>query len=154
MGYGRRLAPSAGISTPWSVRGPCQHQRYLELGAAAAATSFASDQKGKGKGKGKGAAGGGGASAGEQLAALRDELFLSDAFARYLSALTGLEVTHARVMARRFRAGLDFSKAAACGASAQMSLDATLCFIDDQDDEPETAGDEAGGCGKGRAQSI
>lgn len=82
-----------------SVRGPCHLQRYLQLeealplgrGAVAAGKSVGARQS---------------ASVEEQLAAVRDELLLSDAFARYLSALTGLEVSHTRAVARRFRAGL------------------------------------------------
>lgn len=43
--------------------------------------------------------------------------------------------------------GLDFSKAAACITRSGMSLDATLCFVDNLDDEPAAGEEAVGGCG-------
>ena len=144
VGRGRWIRPATGVDpAQWLVRGPVPDQRFLELLPSTRVAEGA-------------AAAGGGGDAETELAAVRDDLMASGAFARLLAALTGMEVTHTRSVARRFRAGLDFSKASSDAASCAMTaggmcLDATLCFVDDQDDDEGAGAAGAGGMGRGES---
>ncbi|KAJ1864063.1 putative component of NuA3 histone acetyltransferase complex [Coemansia sp. RSA 2703] len=63
------------------------------------------------------------------LAAIRDELFASAAYARWLSGITTLAILGHRGMARRFRCGLDYTLGTPDGTTS-TTLDSVLCFVD------------------------
>ncbi|KAJ1885505.1 putative component of NuA3 histone acetyltransferase complex, partial [Coemansia sp. IMI 209127] len=65
--------------------------------------------------------------ASELLAALRDRLFASPEFARWLTRVTTLAVSGRRGMVRRFRPGLDYTLATPDGSAATI-MDAVLCL--------------------------
>ncbi|KAJ2783375.1 putative component of NuA3 histone acetyltransferase complex [Coemansia javaensis] len=102
-------AHGTGESGPWSAAGPPVVRRYLRLGDAAAAAGAPPD------------------AAARLLAALRDELFATPAFARWLAAVTGLALGARRGSVRRFRPGLDYTLASPAGDDAPV-LDAVLCL--------------------------
>ncbi|KAJ2723571.1 putative component of NuA3 histone acetyltransferase complex [Coemansia sp. Benny D115] len=63
------------------------------------------------------------------LGDIRDELFGSGAFARWLSVITTLAFSGSRGMVRRFRSGLDYTLGTPDGTTGS-TLDAVLCFVD------------------------
>ncbi|KAJ2779657.1 putative component of NuA3 histone acetyltransferase complex [Coemansia interrupta] len=63
------------------------------------------------------------------LAAIRDELFASTAYARWLSGITTLALAGHRSMVRRFRCGLDYTLGTPDGTTS-TTLDSVLCFVD------------------------
>ncbi|KAJ2558317.1 putative component of NuA3 histone acetyltransferase complex [Coemansia sp. RSA 1933] len=65
--------------------------------------------------------------ASELLGALRDRLFASADFARWLARATTLAATARRGMVRRFRPGLDYTLATPDGSTA-TTMDAVLCL--------------------------
>ncbi|KAI7825872.1 Oxoglutarate and iron-dependent oxygenase degradation C-term-domain-containing protein [Kickxella alabastrina] len=73
---------------------------------------------------------GGEATATDTLTAIRDELFASGAYARWLSSITTLSLSGHRGMVRRFRSGLDYTLGTPDG-SETTTLDAVLCFVDE-----------------------
>ncbi|KAJ2716734.1 putative component of NuA3 histone acetyltransferase complex [Coemansia spiralis] len=99
-----RITPhGAGEHGPWRAAGPPVVRRFLHLDSTAAA------------------------AADSPLAALRDELFDTPAFARWLAAVTGLALCARRGLVRRFRPGLDYTLASPDGATVPV-LDAVLCL--------------------------
>ncbi|KAJ2042043.1 putative component of NuA3 histone acetyltransferase complex [Coemansia sp. S2] len=68
----------------------------------------------------------------ELLAALRNDLFASGAYARWLSSITTLALSGCRGMVRRFRSGLDYTLGTPDGTTT-TTLDTVLCFVDDPD---------------------
>jgi hypothetical protein len=74
---------------------------------------------------------------GDHLATIHKELFHSPQFARFINALTSIGVSKLRGSVRRFRAGLDYTVAHYGILTTIPRLDATLCFVDGDDDEKE-----------------
>ncbi|KAJ2736468.1 putative component of NuA3 histone acetyltransferase complex [Coemansia sp. BCRC 34962] len=68
----------------------------------------------------------------ELLAALRDDLFASGAYARWLSSVTTLALSGRRGMVRRFRSGLDYTLGTPDGAKTTI-LDTVLSLVNDPD---------------------
>ncbi|KAJ2746466.1 putative component of NuA3 histone acetyltransferase complex [Coemansia sp. BCRC 34301] len=66
------------------------------------------------------------------LASLRDDLFSSGAYARWLGSITTLALSGSRGMVRRFRSGLDYTLGTPDGTTT-TTLDAVLCLVDDPD---------------------
>jgi hypothetical protein len=66
----------------------------------------------------------------ETFAAIKNEIFSSGAFVRYLERLTSLKPTGYKYEIRRFRPGLDYSVAHFGSMTRKPRLDATLCFVD------------------------
>ena len=87
------------------------------------------------------------APAGLLLRDLRTELFQSEAFARLLTALTGLRPTAHKGEVRRFRPGLDYTVAHHGILTVDPRLDATMCMVDDEGEDASSAWDfgEVGG---------
>ncbi|KAJ2004037.1 putative component of NuA3 histone acetyltransferase complex, partial [Coemansia thaxteri] len=65
----------------------------------------------------------------ELLSLLRDDLFASGAYARWLSRITTLAISGCRGMVRRFRSGLDYTLGTPDGTKT-TTLDAVLCLAD------------------------
>ncbi|KAJ2235686.1 putative component of NuA3 histone acetyltransferase complex [Coemansia sp. RSA 1722] len=72
-------------------------------------------------------------AASDILASLRDELFGSAAYARWLSSITTLAFSGHRRMVRRFRSGLDYTLGTPDGTT-HTTLDSVLCFADNPDE--------------------
>ncbi|KAJ1811903.1 putative component of NuA3 histone acetyltransferase complex, partial [Coemansia sp. RSA 2598] len=72
-------------------------------------------------------------TASDILAGIRDELFASAAYARWLSGITTLAVSGHRGMVRRFRSGLDYTLGTPDGTT-HTTLDSVLCLADKPDD--------------------
>eukprot|EP00049_Salpingoeca_infusionum_P026021 m.23237 g.23237 ORF g.23237 m.23237 type:complete len:575 (+) comp8466_c1_seq1:224-1948(+) len=101
-----------GESAAWALQAPPHMQRYLKCtGADATPNSIASI-----------------------MHQLKTELFESPAFSQLLSAYTTGQITGYRTEARRFRPGLDYTVAHHGLLEQVHRLDATLCFVDDDDD--------------------
>ncbi|KAJ2774580.1 putative component of NuA3 histone acetyltransferase complex, partial [Coemansia nantahalensis] len=95
----RITAHGAGEDESWRAAGPPVVRRFLHLAGESASP----------------------------LAALRDGLFNTPAFARWLAAVTGLALCARRGLVRRFRPGLDYTLATPDGTTAPV-LDAVLCL--------------------------
>ena len=74
--------------------------------------------------------------AGVILRTIKNNLFASDAFSRYLKALTSLGPTGYLDEIRRFRPGLDYTVAHMGVMSKEARLDATLCFVNPGENKP------------------
>lgn len=120
---------NSGVSDEWKLTGPAHKQRFLEYDAK----SVTPDSK----------------SIGSLLHTVKTKLFESPVMARYLKRITSLDqsagVKYGAI--RRFRPGLDYT-VAHYGLLVQESvLDATLCFVCDDDEEDRYAweGGDVGG---------
>ncbi|KAJ2854980.1 putative component of NuA3 histone acetyltransferase complex [Coemansia erecta] len=102
----------------WRAFGPPVIRRFLRLDAPPAPTR--EEENGSAQPPAE-------RQASELLAALRDRLFASPQFARWLTRITTLAVAGRRGMVRRFRPGLDYTLAAPDG-SAAATMDAVLCL--------------------------
>jgi len=71
---------------------------------------------------------------GAQLDAIRQQLFRSAVFAKYLQIVTALEPLGYKDEVRRFRPGLDYTVAHYGVLTKVARLDATLCFVNDDKD--------------------
>eukprot|EP00698_Gefionella_okellyi_P024849 TRINITY_DN8881_c0_g1_i1.p1 TRINITY_DN8881_c0_g1~~TRINITY_DN8881_c0_g1_i1.p1 ORF type:complete len:559 (-),score=130.78 TRINITY_DN8881_c0_g1_i1:544-2220(-) len=126
LGDEQRPRYDAGMQTGWMAIGPPIMQRYLALDDTAASediTALPSE------------------SAESLLRKLRDRLFRSAAFGRWLQTVTGFVVEQARVNARRFRPGLDYTVAFYKQLAPKTRLDATLCFVDPAHSDTWNSGD-------------
>jgi Rps23 Pro-64 3,4-dihydroxylase Tpa1-like proline 4-hydroxylase len=106
-----------GVSSEWKLRGPAHKQRFLEYHPQPATTDCQ--------------------VIGSVLHHIKTKVFESPIFARYLKRLTSLDqptgVKDGTI--RRFRPGLDYT-VAHHGLLVQDSvLDATLCFVCDEDED-------------------
>ncbi|KAJ2690382.1 putative component of NuA3 histone acetyltransferase complex [Coemansia spiralis] len=129
-----RLDAMDGIDIPphgtgergrWHAFGPPVIRRYMRLdGPAMANAAEGSTQEG--------IVSDAESHATELLAALRDDLFASGAYARWLSSITTLALSGCRGMVRRFRSGLDYTLGTPDGAKTTI-LDTVLCLVDDPD---------------------
>lgn len=115
VGRGNKAASSAGQGGGWELAGPPQDQRFLVY-----------------KGGNKGTS-----EVGVAMEELRTKLFDSPAYGRLVAALSGVAVTARASSARRFRAGMDYSRATGCAPvpSGEMRLHSTLCLVDEEADE-------------------
>eukprot|EP00960_Hanusia_phi_P039284 753837-Hanusia_phi.AAC.3 len=113
-GDSRRVNYEDGTSNGWELVGPSNCRRYLTLKATGEEEKETDDPT-------------------KFLISVKSKLFESEAFAKLISALTGVLVTEARSLIRRFRPGLDYVQAAGHISGKEMRLDATLCFVDDTD---------------------
>ncbi|KAL3938886.1 MAG: hypothetical protein SGBAC_006286 [Bacillariaceae sp.] len=118
-----------GVSTEWTLRGPAHKQRYLEFHPQPSTTDCQ--------------------VTGSMLHYIRMKVFESPVFARYLKRITGLDqptgIKEGKI--RRFRPGLDYT-VAHYGLLVQESvLDATLCFVadDNEDDKAKWEYGDSGG---------
>mmetsp|Transcript_14009 Transcript_14009/g.46001 ORF Transcript_14009/g.46001 Transcript_14009/m.46001 type:complete len:567 (+) Transcript_14009:37-1737(+) len=117
---------AAGLASgSWKAVGPPHKQRYLRAETDAAASTSAAE---------------GPRPVGSLLTTVRNNLFRSAAFAKYVSLLAGGHLPKAcRAEVRRFRPGLDYTVAHLGVVTRDPCLDATLCFVDDADPEREAA---------------
>lgn len=118
----------SGISAEWQLRGPAHKQRFLEYHANSKSTDDCQ-------------------MIGSLLHHVKTHVFESEAFARYLRRLTSLDrPTGVRCgQIRRFRPGLDYTVAHYGLLVDQSVLDATMCFVYDENDENIVW--ESGDCG-------
>lgn len=116
FGQGKRPDYSVGEGQGWEGVGPTHIQRFLRYGEA------------------------GESEAGKQLAALRDEVFQTEAFGALLQALTGKTVKGGKAEARRFRPGLDYTLAHYGGMCEETRLDASLAFVEEEGEAKELWG--------------
>jgi Rps23 Pro-64 3,4-dihydroxylase Tpa1-like proline 4-hydroxylase len=118
----------SGVSTEWQLRGPAHMQRYLEYQAD---VTSADDCQ----------------VIGSLLHHVKTHVFESLQFARLLKRLTSLEqptgIRSGEI--RRFRPGLDYTVAHYGLMVDQSVLDATMCFVYDENDENIVW--ESGDCG-------
>jgi len=121
-------------STGWKLVGPPHKQRYLRYEDESSQplippintqntekieTSSANDTA---------------EAVGEQLNKILKELFGSAVFAKYLQIITSLEPLGVRGEVRRFRAGLDYTVAHYGILTVVPRLDATLCFVSEDNE--------------------
>ncbi|KAJ1665076.1 putative component of NuA3 histone acetyltransferase complex [Coemansia sp. RSA 1813] len=104
----------------WRAFGPPVVRRFLRLDAPLPSPGATADQLSPEPER----------SATALLAALRDRLFASPEFARWLARVTTLAVSAQRGMVRRFRPGLDYTLATPDG-STSTTMDAVLCLAHD-----------------------
>lgn len=118
----------SGMSSEWQLCGPAHKQRYLE---------FQPDSKNAE----------GSQVIGSLLHHVKTKVFESLPFARYLKKITSLDrptgVRSGQI--RRFRPGLDYTVAHYGLLVEQSVLDATMCFVYDDNDEKDVW--ESGDCG-------
>ena len=123
---------SVGTSDQWIVKGPSHKRRYLQYQApdsdtlydevnAYLASTSSEDRADKGR------------LIGSILSLLQHKLFQHPVFANYLHVITSLVPTSYRSEVRRFRPGLDYTVAHYGGMTKEPRLDATLCFVKDDD---------------------
>lgn len=115
---GRGLPPRAytvGVGGGWHEVGPPHKRRYLAYSNPSGASP--KDELG------------------EMLCLVRDKLLGSLAFSRYLERVTTLTALGFRDEIRRFRPALDYTVAHYGGMTVTPRLDATLCFVCDQEEE-------------------
>lgn len=110
------LDHSIGIGAGWELRGPSHKRRYLAFNPSAADDAKSDSTE---------------LQLGRLLEELLQRLFCSEAFARYLKALTTCIITAQRAELRRFRAGFDYTVAHYGCLTKEPRLDATLCFVND-----------------------
>eukprot|EP00466_Bigelowiella_natans_P015212 jgi/Bigna1/67001/fgenesh1_pg.2_\ len=81
---------------------------------------------------------------GKELRRIKEDLFMSPQFQRYLMAITGIRTVAARASIRHFRRGKDYCIATGGGLPANCSrIDVTLCFA--EGNEAEWDGSNQGG---------
>jgi Rps23 Pro-64 3,4-dihydroxylase Tpa1-like proline 4-hydroxylase len=120
----------SGISSEWKLTGPAHKQRYLEYEPA---TSNSTDCC---------------PMAGALMHHVKQKVFESEQMARYLKALTSLEkptgIRSGKI--RRFRPGLDYTVAHYGLLVNKSVLDATMCFVYDENDDRDAweSGDVGG----------
>lgn len=138
----------AGLKGLWRAVGPSDVRRYLRYedhNKTPAARSPSGggrtngDQKRK---KGKSQSGSdrsrGDNYEGRLLAEIRDSLFRSDAFLRYVHLLTSVSMTGYSDEIRRFRPGLDYIVAHVDPSEiCKKELVASMCFVDDRGEDDE-----------------
>ena len=115
---GRGMPPtsySVGVGGGWNELGPPHKRRYLTYNTSSGTRS--KDQLG------------------EIFCGIRDKLLGSLAFARYLERVMTLQTVKFRDEIRRFRPSLDYTVAHYGGMTVTPRLDATLCFVNDQEDD-------------------
>eukprot|EP00603_Paraphysomonas_imperforata_P004548 CAMPEP_0114423178 /NCGR_PEP_ID=MMETSP0103-20121206/6010_1 /TAXON_ID=37642 ORGANISM="Paraphysomonas imperforata, Strain PA2" /NCGR_SAMPLE_ID=MMETSP0103 /ASSEMBLY_ACC=CAM_ASM_000201 /LENGTH=708 /DNA_ID=CAMNT_0001591823 /DNA_START=53 /DNA_END=2179 /DNA_ORIENTATION=+ len=111
LGSGQVPRYTTGMNKRWSCIGPPHKHRYLRY-------------------EDNVDTGGTGEDAGALLADIRQQLFRTPVFHRYLHKLTNLRVTEHRDEIRRFRPGLDYTVAHHGTLVESPRMDATLCFAD------------------------
>lgn len=120
---------SVGVGGGWKQLGPPHLRRYLRFEALNSGEFV-------------------GAAVGDLMFYVREKLFRSPAFHRYLYIITGVKPTSSRDEIRRFRPGLDYTVAHyGTMVDNNPSLDATLCFTnrgDETDAENWESGDVGG----------
>jgi len=109
-----------GVGDGWSEVGPPHKGKYMQY------SHSHGHAHGKKKAKATSAE-----QAGETLSAQKEHVFQSEAFARYLTAVTTLKPVSHSSSVRRFRAGLDYTVAHYGAMTEVPVLDATLCFVND-----------------------
>ncbi|KAJ2418645.1 putative component of NuA3 histone acetyltransferase complex, partial [Coemansia sp. RSA 2531] len=109
----------------WHAFGPPVIRRYMRLDGPAMANAAEGDTQDEAVSDAE-------LQATELLAALRNDLFASGAYARWLSSITTLALSGCRGMVRRFRSGLDYTLGTPDGTTT-TTLDTVLCFVDDPD---------------------
>uniref|UniRef100_A0A7S3R425 Fe2OG dioxygenase domain-containing protein n=1 Tax=Dunaliella tertiolecta TaxID=3047 RepID=A0A7S3R425_DUNTE len=134
LGAGKVPAYEAGVHGGWEPQGPSHKQRYLAYKGEQQGGAAPSDNNPP--------------SSGTLLAQVRDELFTSPAFARFLNAITTITMIGQRGEVRRFRPGLDYTVAHYGIVTQDPRLDAVLCFVAEQEgntawDDGEVGGFEA-----------
>jgi Rps23 Pro-64 3,4-dihydroxylase Tpa1-like proline 4-hydroxylase len=111
---------SSGISPEWKLQGPAHKQRYLKYANEAEQSSDS-------------------LVVGSLLHHVKTHLFESEAMRRYLGFVTGLGpptgVNESQI--RQFRPGLDYTVAHHGLLVDQSVLDATMCFVYDENDDKE-----------------
>ena len=118
-----------GISPEWKLAGPAHKQRYLEYTPA---TSISTDCQ----------------MAGSLMHHLKSKVFESEQMARYLKSITSLEkpmgIRSGKI--RKFRPGLDYTVAHYGLLVKEPVLDATMCFVYDENDDQDAweSGDVGG----------
>lgn len=122
---------SNGVSPEWQLRGPAHKQRFLEYVPNAVKANDCQ-------------------MIGSLLNHLKKQVFESEAMARYLKHLTGLGkptgISGAGGQIRRFRPGLDYTVAHYGLLVDESVLDATICFVYEDNDEQDAweSGDVGG----------
>lgn len=118
-----------GVSSEWTLQGPAHKQRYLVYKSDAKSLDDCP-------------------MVGSLLHHVKTKVFESEAFGRYLSALTGLDPSRGveTSQIRRFRPGLDYTVGHYGLLVNESVLDATMCFVHDPT-EDEQAMWESGDCG-------
>lgn len=118
----------SGISAEWKLRGPAHKQRFLEYQPDSQSADNCQ-------------------MIGGLLHHVKTHVFESEQFARYLKRLTSLDrptgVRSGQI--RRFRPGLDYTVAHFGLLVDESVLDATMCFVYDENDENLVW--ESGDCG-------
>jgi Rps23 Pro-64 3,4-dihydroxylase Tpa1-like proline 4-hydroxylase len=120
---------SSGISPEWQLQGPAHKQRYLK---------FIQDAKNTDDSL----------VVGSLLQHIKTNVFESDAMRRYLGFVTGLGnptgIKDSQI--RQFRPGLDYTVAHYGLLVDQSVLDATMCFVYDENDDKDAweSGDVGG----------
>ncbi|KAF5842957.1 Oxoglutarate and iron-dependent oxygenase degradation C-term-domain-containing protein [Dunaliella salina] len=132
LGAGKVPAYEAGVHGGWEPQGPPHKQRYLAY-------------KGEQQGRSAPTGGSNPPSSGALLAQVRDELFASPAFARFLNAITTITMIGQRGEVRRFRPGLDYTVAHYGIVTQDPRLDAVLCFVAEREGDTTWDDGEVGG---------
>lgn len=118
-----------GISAEWQLRGPAHKQRFLDYQTE---TLSAKDSQG----------------VGSLMHHVKTKLFESEQIARYLKRVTSLgkPIGIRNSQIRRFRPGLDYTVAHYGLLLEKPVLDATMCFVYDEDDDKDAweSGDVGG----------
>ena len=122
-GHGKpQLDYALGTSEAWELVGPPHKRRHLVYQPSSAGESAATAKKTAQD------------EVGAQLDAIRQQLFRSAVFAKYLQIVTALEPLGYKDEVRRFRPGLDYTVAHYGVLTKVARLDATLCFVNDDKD--------------------
>jgi prolyl 3-hydroxylase /prolyl 3,4-dihydroxylase len=147
---------TAGISeeggSKWAIVGPTHKRRHLVYSNTGTSTGKGANGKAHGKSHAHPAH-----EVGKRLDEVRQSLFHSPVFAKYLKKLTALRTLGYRGDVRRFRPGLDYTVAYYGAMTEIPRLDATLCFVNEER-APEVAEEEGegevktGGEGKGKTK--
>jgi Rps23 Pro-64 3,4-dihydroxylase Tpa1-like proline 4-hydroxylase len=118
----------SGISAEWKLQGPAHKQRFLEYQPESESTDSCQ-------------------MIGSLMHHVKTQVFESQQFARYLRRLTSLDQPTGvrKGQIRRFRPGLDYTVAHYGLLVDQSVLDATMCFVYDENDENMVW--ESGDCG-------
>mmetsp|Transcript_22544 Transcript_22544/g.34325 ORF Transcript_22544/g.34325 Transcript_22544/m.34325 type:complete len:268 (-) Transcript_22544:9-812(-) len=120
----------SGVSSEWKLTGPAHKQRYLEYEPATTNATDCCPMEGA------------------LMHHVKQKVFESEQMARYLKALTRLEKpTGIRTgKIRRFRPGLDYTVAHYGLLVEKSVLDATMCFVYDENDDRDAweSGDVGG----------
>jgi Rps23 Pro-64 3,4-dihydroxylase Tpa1-like proline 4-hydroxylase len=116
LGKGRpSLDYSVGQSSQWTILGPPHKKRYLQFSPDASTSTTTADEAGK-------------------LLHSVGEFLHSELFAKYISAITTVIILSYQQEIRRFRPGFDYTVAHYSLLTKEKHLDATLCFVNDDND--------------------